>query len=107
MSDVNYPSQRESDTQFKFTRNDIIILGPVKATGQSQNILMIWSQGDNGYGNLLKAAKATYPDADGVVDIQWDTRFSNLCLPCCLGTWVPIFFKVTSTGEGNAFKFRK
>lgn len=105
-SDVNYPSRRESNTQFKFDRKDIVILGPVTATGESQNILLLWSQGDNGYGNLMKAAREAYPEADGVVDVQWDTRYSNLCIPCCY-MYIPILFKVKSTGEGNAFKFKK
>ena len=106
MSDVNYPSLRESSTQFKFSRSDITILGQVKAEGQSRCILLLWASGDNGYGNLLKEAKRVYPDADGVVDIQWDTRYNNLCIPCC-DMWIPILFKSTSVGEGSAFKFNK
>jgi hypothetical protein len=105
-SDVAYPSYRESSTKFTINRSDIVVLGPVTATGESQCILALWSQGDNGYGNLMKAARETYPDADGVVDVQWDTKYGNLCLPCCY-VWVPIFYKVKSTGEGQAFKFKK
>lgn len=105
-SDVTYPSYRESSTKFTINRSDIVVLGPVTATGESQCILALWSQGDNGYGNLMKAARETYPDADGVVDVQWDTKYGNLCLPCCY-VWVPIFYKVKSTGEGQAFKFKK
>ena len=105
-SDVTYPSYRESSTKFTINRSDIIVLGPVTATGESQCILALWSQGDNGYGNLMKAAREAYPEADGVVDVQWDTKYGNLCLPCCY-VWVPIFYKVHSTGEGQAFKFKK
>ncbi|MEI8139915.1 MAG: hypothetical protein WCI03_08615 [bacterium] len=105
-SDVNYPTQRDSITKFKVNRNDIVILGPVTAKGESQCILALWAKGDNGYGNLMKAAKGAYPNADGVVDVQWDTKYSNLCIPCCY-VLVPIMFKATSTGEGQAFMFKK
>ena len=106
LSDVQYPSRRECNTQFKFKREDIVVLGPIKATGESQCILMLWASGDNGYGNLMKAARIAYPDADGVVDVQWDTRYNNICLPCCY-MYIPVLFKATSTGEGNAFKFKR
>lgn len=105
-SEVTYPSARESNTQFKFKPEDIVVLGPVKASSESMTILMLWSSGDNGYGNLMRAARAAYPEADGVIDVQWDTQYGNLCIPCW-PTWLPIMIKAKSFGEGQAFKFKK
>ena len=98
-SDVNYPSRREAQTRFDFTKADIEVLGPVVTTSESQCILGLVAQGDNGYGNLLKAAKAKYPEADGVINVQWDTRWNLICMG--------IMSKVQSTVEGTAFKFKK
>ena len=105
MSDVNYPSARDAQTRFDFKRDDIQILGSVKAQTESLNILMLWSTGDNGYGSLMRAARQAYPQADGVVDLQWDSQFSNLCIPCYIP--IPIMFKVISHVEGKAFQFKR
>jgi len=105
IANVNYPSYRETDTEFKISRNDIVILGPVKASGNSINVLGIVATGDNGYGNLTKAARSAYPEADGVVDIQWDTSYENLCIPACY-CLIPIYMTTKTAIEGNAFKFK-
>jgi hypothetical protein len=55
----------------------------------------------------MRAARQAYPDADGLIDVQWDTKYQNLCIPCSCWLWVPIMFKGTSIGEGSAFKFKK
>ncbi|MEI8122938.1 MAG: hypothetical protein WCI20_12890 [bacterium] len=98
-SDVNYPSYRESQTRFTFTHDDLVILGPVTATSESQCILGLVAQGDNGFGNLMRAAKAKYPECDGVINIQWDTRWNLICMG--------LLSKVTATVEGTAIKIKR
>ena len=98
-SDVNYPSYRESQTRFTFTHDDLVILGPVTATSESQCILGLVAQGDNGFGNLMRAAKARYPECDGVINIQWDTRWNLICMG--------LMSKVTATVEGTAIKIKR
>jgi len=98
-SDVNYPSYRESQTQFTFAREDFIILGPVSATSESSCILGLFAQGDNGFGNLTRAAKAKYPDCDGVINVQWDTEWNLICLG--------LISKVTAKVEGTAIKIKR
>jgi len=98
-SDVNYPSYRESQTRFTFTHDDLVILGPVTATSESQCILGLVAQGDNGFGNLMRAAKAKYPECDGVINIQWDTRWNLICMG--------LMSKVTATVEGTAIKIKR
>lgn len=98
-SDVNYPSYRESQTKFTFTRDDLVILGPITAKSESQCILGLVAQGDNGFGNLMKAARTKYPDCDGVINIQWDTQWNLICLG--------LMSKVTATVEGTAIKIKR
>jgi hypothetical protein len=98
-SEVTYPSYRESQTKFTFTHDDLVILGPVTATSESQSILGLVAQGDNGFGNLMRAARAKYPDCDGVINIQWDTKWNLVCLG--------IISKVTATVEGTAIKIKR
>lgn len=99
-TDVKYPSRREPETRFNFSKNDIDILGPVHATAESQTILSLLSQGDNGYGNLLKAARKEYPNADGVINVQWDTQFNNVCMGF-------LYQKATSHMDGTAIRFKR
>lgn len=99
MTEVTYPSKHDAQTLFNFSKADIELLGPISVTSESQCMLGLMAQGDNGYGNLMKAAKAKYPDADGVINLQWDTRWNLLCLG--------IISKVQSNVEGMAFKFKK
>ena len=99
LSDVNYPSYRESHTQFTFVRSDFEILGPVSAKAESQCILGLIAQGDNGFGNLTRAAKAKYPDCDAVINIQWDTQWNLICLG--------LMSKVTSTIDATAIKIKR
>jgi len=98
-SDVTYPSYRESHTQFTFAREDFVILGPVTATSESSCILGLFAQGDNGFGNLTRAAKAKYPDCDGVINVQWDTKWNLICLG--------LISKVNATVEGTAIKIKR
>jgi len=98
-SDVNYPSYRESQTRFTFTRDDLVILGSVTAKSESSCILGLVAQGDNGFGTLMKEAKMKYPDCDGVINIQWDTQWNLICLG--------LVSKVTSTVEGIAIKIKR
>jgi len=111
MTEVTYPSKHDAQTRINIKRDDIQILGTVKADAESVNILFwLWASGDNGYGKLLQAARQVYPKADGVVDIQWDTEYQDACAIC--GTVLgyiprPIYAKVTSHMEGKAFQFKR
>jgi len=98
-TEVNYPSRHDAQTLFNFNRSDIELLGPISTSSESQCILGLMAQGDNGYGNLMKAAKAKYPEADGVINLQWDTRWNLICMG--------LISKVQSNVEGMAFKFKK
>jgi hypothetical protein len=99
LTEVTYPSRHDAQTLFNFSRADIELLGPITATSESQCILGLMAQGDNGYGNLMKAAKAKYPDADGIINLSWDTHWNLICLG--------IISKVQANVEGMAFKFKK
>lgn len=111
MSDVTYPSLHEAQTRINFKRDDILILGTVKADAESRNLLLwLWADGDNGYGKLMQAARRSYPQADGVVDVQWDTEYNDACSICgtCIGYIPrPLFAKVTSHMEAKAFQFKR
>jgi hypothetical protein len=116
MTEVTYPSQHDAQTRINIKRDDIQILGTVQATAESSTFLLrLWSSGDNGYGNLMKAARRAYPQADGVVDIQWDTEYMDAFECCGLNTYCIILFqavpaiysKATSHMEGKAFQFKR
>lgn len=98
VSDVTVPSSREIQTQIQLSRSDIEILGPVAVVSESQRILGMFSQGDNGYGKLLAAAKNGYPQADAVINVMWDTHYQ--------GYIFGLFGKATSRVTGHAIKFK-
>ena len=115
MTDVKYPSAHDAQTRINIKRDDIQILGTVQATAESSSFLLrLWASGDNGYGKLMQAARRAYPQADGVVDIQWDTEYKDV-LECCGLNYCaivtralsPIYAKVTSHMEGQAFQFKR
>jgi hypothetical protein len=100
LTETTYPSMYQAPAvKFNFERSDIEILGPVSATSESQSILGIVCQGDNGYGNLMRAAKAAYPNCDGVMNIMWDTHYNCMCLG--------LVTKVKANVEGVAFRYKK
>jgi len=99
-SSVNYPSMQNSITEYKFGKDDIEVLGPVLAETSSINILGLFSTGDNGYGKLLEEARRRFPEADGLVNVYFDSRYTS-----CL--WGMIFSKVNSTVTATAVKFKK
>lgn len=99
LTDVNYPSMHDAQTVFNFSKSDFEILGPVSATSESESILGVVARGDNGYGKLMTAAKNAYPNADAVINVQWDTDFNSICLG--------LYSKVTSKVTGTAVKFKK
>ncbi len=102
-SDVNYPSLREEpDVQYRFTAQDITILGPVTAKGSSVNILGLFGTGSNGYETLMEAAKSKYPDADTVININWDTKFTYFGL-----IYIPIYQRADSTLTGTAIRMKR
>jgi hypothetical protein len=110
MTEVTYPSMRDAQTRINLKRDDIQILGVIKADAKSQNILWIWASGDNGYGNLMKAARQAYPQTDGVIDVQVDTEYKDLLSVCAmyfLGLPIPILSSVTTHMEGRAFQFKR
>lgn len=80
ISNTNYPSMHNSVTNFNFTKDDIEILGPVFVSTSSHNLLYLFSWVNNGYGALLDKAKETYPDADALININYDTHYTKVLL---------------------------
>jgi len=110
ITDANYPSAHDAQTRINFKRADIQILGVVKAEFESRNIFWLWASGDNGYGKLMQAARQSYPQADGVVDVQWDTEYRDLCACCGFCIFyrpVPLLATAVTHAEGKAFQFKR
>jgi len=96
-----FPSAREAPLmEFQFKPEDIVILGPVTTTSESKNILGLVSEGGNGNLALMQAAQAKYPDAEGVMNVQWDSKYDAICMGILYST-------VESQIEGTAFKWKR
>ena len=96
----SFPSAREAPVmEFQYKPEDIVILGPVTSTSQSKCILGLISEGSNGNLVLMQAARTKYPDADGVMNVQWDSRYNGICMG--------IYTTVDSDVEGTAFKWKR
>ena len=103
-ADVNYPSLRETPlVRYDFKADDIEILGPVHAVSRSVNVLLLFSNGDNGLGTVIAAAKKQYPDCDTVINLNWDTRYTWFGWPY---PPIPILQRATSSIYGTAIKFK-
>lgn len=100
-SSVNYPSMQNTVTKYHLTRDDYEVLGPVTVKSSSHNILMLFAFGDNGYGKLLSEARKKYPDADGFLNLYFDSRYNSL-LP-----YFPIYQGIESTITGTAIKMKR
>ena len=85
-------------THIRLQREDVQILGQVESSTESECILGIISQGDNGYGKVLAAARAKYPTCDAVINMQWDTQYKTICLGI-------LYEKVTTKITGTAIKY--
>jgi|WetSurMetagenome_2_1015567.scaffolds.fasta_scaffold807451_2 hypothetical protein len=103
-ADQVYPSMKDSFTQFKFSPNDFDVLGTVTGQGESMNVLMIFSQGDNGYQSLLAQAQQKYPNTDALINFYWDTKYFNIGWPY---PPLPIYQRVQSQVTATAIKFKK
>ncbi|MBU4211315.1 MAG: hypothetical protein L6437_01120 [Kiritimatiellae bacterium] len=100
-TEVTYPSAREAPfVRYTFTREDLEILGVVRGTGESINILGILSTGDNGFGSMMAQARQKYPTMDGVMNIQWDTKYNGICLGF-------LYSKVDSSVEAVAVRYKR
>jgi hypothetical protein len=99
ISNTNYPSMHNSITNYNFDRDDIEILGPVTVSTASYNLLYLFSWGNNGYGALLDQAKEDYPDADGLVNINYDTHYTKVLFF--------LFTRVKSTVTATAVRIKR
>jgi len=84
----------------RLQRDDVEILGQVQSVSESDSVLGIISQGDNGYGKVLAAARAKYPETDAVINMQWDIQYKAIC-----GGF--LYEKVISKIDGTAVKYKK
>ena len=85
-------------THIRLQREDVQILGQVESSTESECILGIISQGDNGYGKVLAAARAKYPTCDAVINMQWDTQYKTICAGI-------LYEKVATKITGTAIKY--
>lgn len=100
-SRITYPSARETPlVRYTFTHDDIEILGIVEGKGVSVSVLGIVATGDNGFGEMMAQAREKYPNMDGVINIQWDTKCQNVCSGF-------IYNKVYSSVEAVAMRFKR
>ena len=83
----------------RFEGTDVEVLGQVQAEGHSETTLGIISSGDNGYAKVLDAARKKYPDFNGVINLQYDVQYNNICG----GALVE---RVTTKIEGTVIKYR-
>lgn len=101
--DMNYPSVRETpQVRYDFKGEQVQVLGIVSGEGESMNILCLYAKGNNGFKTLMDAVKAKYPDADAVINLHWDTRYTLINL-----IYLPVYQKVHSTIWGTAIKIKK
>jgi len=75
LTNVTYPSDNSSTTQYQLRGDDFEILGPVRGEGASHSILGLVSVGDSGYGKALQDAQRQ--GADDIANMRHDTRFFN------------------------------
>lgn len=92
---LTYPSANFSSTQYQLTTDDFEIRGTVVARGESQNILGIIAQGDNGYQSLL--AEARSQGGDDVMNIRVDTKVTNI---------LSLYWKVETVLTGQAVSWK-
>lgn len=76
---------------------DYEILGPVELQGTITNVLGFFQWGGKGYGDLMKEAKALYPEADAVIDVYEDVSKSMIML---------VYNTYTRTYYGTAIKYK-
>ena len=102
--DGTYPSMKDSYTKFEFGAEDLEVLGTVTGGGESSNVLLLFSQGDNGYQQLLRNAKQKYPDMDALINFYWDTKYFNVGWPY---PPIPLYQRARSEVTATAVKFKK
>jgi hypothetical protein len=87
-------------TLVRLQREDVEMLGQISSTTESECILGLISQGDNGYGKVLAAARAKYPTCDAVINMQWDTTYKTICAGS-------LYEKITTKIDGTAIKYTR
>jgi len=87
-------------TLIRLQREDVEVLGQVQSATESECILGIISQGDNGYAKVLAAARTKYPECDAVINMQWDIQYKTICFGA-------LYEKVTTKIEGTAIKYKR
>jgi hypothetical protein len=94
-----YPYSHEPFTKVQYAGTDMDVLGPVASASSSSCVLGMVSRGDNGYGALLRAARAKYADADAVINIQWDTHYQSYVFG--------VYTRVESQLNGMAIRYKR
>lgn len=79
-----------------YTTAEFEVLGPVEAEGSSQVVLGIVTDGHEGYGRLMKAARNKWPETTNVMFIFSEYDYS--------GVLYPIIGKISTTYYGTAVK---
>ena len=79
-----------------YTTAEYEVLGAVEAEGSSQVVLGMITDGHEGYGLLMKSAKAKWPEATSVMFIFSEYEYS--------GVLYPLIGKVSTTYYGTAVK---
>lgn len=100
-----YPSMKDSHTKYEFDAKDVEVLGAVTGEGESFNVLLLFSQGDNGYQQLLKNAKKKYPKMDALINFYWDTKYFNFGVPWPIP--LPVYQRARSEVTAIAIRYKK
>ena len=98
-----YPSMKDSETRYEFSADDFEVLGTVTGGGTSFNVLLLFSQGDNGYHELLQKARFEYPEMDALINFYWDTEYFNIGWPY---PPLPVYQRATSTVTATVIRYK-
>lgn len=95
-TNVTYPSDNTSRTEYQMRSEDFQIAGPVRGEGASHSILGLIAFGDSGYGEALKQAQGM--GADDIINLRLDTRYLN---------FLYIYGRVDTIITGTGVKWKK
>ena len=77
---------------------NVTVLGPVIGKSSARNVLMLIAVGDSGIEAAKKDALSKYPDADDILNVEVDTRYSSILM---------LFQETTTILRGIAVKYKK
>lgn len=96
-SNVTYPANNSSRTEYQVTHDDFEIVGPVRGEGKSFNILGLIAIGNSGYEPALKQARES--GGDEIMNLRVDTAYTQILLG--------LFTEVKTVVTGTAVRWKR